>query len=581
MKKEIQREVFSNLNDIQKVNYIKNLLFNRDLSDAFGELLKDEKKDLNIIKFINQVLNDELVIKRIKEQYNLDSIEPKTYVYSKIVSILTFYNKQVILNNFFKSLNKDEIQKLAYFEYQNKTETSISNPIFKKYCMKYEKEAKEKIMLDEEKTEILSFEVDRYNKAFNNKERKSYKKKIITFIVVLIVFSVGFYLYDSSKLLNEYKGLVYPGIYLNDTDLSKTEINKIDDAIKLEKEKIENGKLIITNVNGSYEYTYKDLGISFNETKVSEDIKSYNSNLSYLKKLRMVKTKKRYKTFYLDAVFGEDELKEFVNSLNEKLNTKPINDGLVIDNDHNVSYTKGQKGFILDNEKTINEIKTKLKTISNKTEVNAYGDVIQNEVNNEALSKIDTKVSSFTTYFLNQGNRGHNIVLASSKLNNTIVMPNEVFSYYKVVGPYDSTYGYRPAPVYVDGILSTGNGGGVCQLATTLYNAQLRAGLEIVYRTNHRYAPTYVEKGLDATVYSNTTDFKFKNQYKYPIYIVSYVKGNYVTVDIWTSKDALEGKEFEPYAVYSNGGYLAYLKVIKNGNVIDNIYLNKSYYKSH
>ena len=159
-------------------------------------------------------------------------------------------------------------------------------------------------------------------------------------------------------------------------------------------------------------------------------------------------------------------------------------------------------------------------------------------------------------------------------------MPEEVFSYLKVVGPYGAANGYRPAPIYLKGVSSTANGGGVCQLASTLYNAQLRAGLNTIYRTNHTFAPNYVPKGLDATVYSTTTDFKFKNQYSYPVYIVSYVKGNYLTVDIWSSASALGTKTYEPYSIYSNGGYLSYLKEFENGKLVNQKYLDKSYYRS-
>ena len=175
----------------------------------------------------------------------------------------------------------------------------------------------------------------------------------------------------------------------------------------------------------------------------------------------------------------------------------------------------------------------------------------------------------------------HNINLASRRLNDTILMPGETFSYLKVVGPYGASNGYLPAPIYLNGSTSTANGGGVCQLASTLYNAQLRAGLETVSRRGHTFAPNYVPKGLDATVYSTTTDYKFKNNHEYPIYIVSYVKGNYLTVDIWSNENALEGKMYEPYSVASNGGWLAYLKTIQDGKVIETKYLDKSVYKSH
>ena len=222
-----------------------------------------------------------------------------------------------------------------------------------------------------------------------------------------------------------------------------------------------------------------------------------------------------------------------------------------------------------------------MSNLKEEVKIEAEGSVIPNEVKYESLSSINKKISTYTTYFANAGNRGHNISLASKRLNNTIIMPGETFSYLKVVGPYGASNGYLPAPIYLNGESATANGGGVCQLASTLYMAQLKAGLQTVSRRNHTFAPNYVPKGLDATVYSTTTDYKFKNNYDYPFYIVSYVNGNYLTVDIWSNENALEGKTYEPYSVYSNGGYLAYLKTIKDGKVIETKYLDKSVYKTH
>ena len=113
---------YNSLDDSQKINYVKNLLFNSNLNDALDSILKDEKKDLKWIKIIKDVLDEKLMINRIKEQCNLnDDLSAKAYVYSRILAILDFYKKTVILNAFFKNLNEDEIKMVANYEYQNKT----------------------------------------------------------------------------------------------------------------------------------------------------------------------------------------------------------------------------------------------------------------------------------------------------------------------------------------------------------------------------------------------------------------------------------------------------------------------------
>ena len=96
---------YNSLDDSQKINYVKNLLFNSNLNDALDSILKDEKKDLKWIKIIKDVLDEKLMINRIKEQCNLnDDLSAKAYVYSRILAILDFYKKTVILTEKVRTL---------------------------------------------------------------------------------------------------------------------------------------------------------------------------------------------------------------------------------------------------------------------------------------------------------------------------------------------------------------------------------------------------------------------------------------------------------------------------------------------
>lgn len=400
---------------------------------------------------------------------------------------------------------------------------------------------------------------------------------ILGTIFVILGFTIEFY--KNSKLLSKYEGKIYPGIYLNDINLASVKLSDLDATIKKEKKNILSGTLTITSSKKDVKFTYKDMGIKIDTDGIKESIIKYNNDLPRFKKVKIIKDNKRNKNFYLKGYFDTLSVDNFIIKLEQTLNSKPRNDNLIVDDEHNVRYDKGESGFTLDTNKTRENIINELSVIKEESVVEAEGTIIKNEVTSSNLSSINKKISTYTTYFNNSGNRGHNITLASSKLNGTILMPNDTFSYLNVVGPYGASNGYKPAPIYLNGLLSTANGGGVCQLASTLYMAQLNAGLETVYKTNHTYAPSYVPKGLDATVYSTTTDYKFKNQYSYPIYISSYVKGNYLTVDIWSNENALGGKTYRPYAIYQNGVYLSYLEEKENDKVINKKYLGKSIYK--
>lgn len=167
------------------------------------------------------------------------------------------------------------------------------------------------------------------------------------------------------------------------------------------------------------------------------------------------------------------------------------------------------------------------------------------EITLEKLGKeaFPNKLGSFTTrYDASNRNRSTNLELASKKINGTIVLPGEIFSYNKIVGERTIEKGYKEAAVYSGGKVVEGIGGGICQLSSTLYNAVIYANLEITARNNHRFLTSYVTAGRDATVSWGTIDFCFKNTRNYPIKVESIVKNGVATVTIYGMK---EEKEYE------------------------------------
>lgn len=127
-----------------------------------------------------------------------------------------------------------------------------------------------------------------------------------------------------------------------------------------------------------------------------------------------------------------------------------------------------------------------------------------------------------TTYAFKgeKSSRAHNIELAASKINNTIVNPNELFSFNDIVGPRTKRNGFREAPVIISGDLVEGLGGGVCQVSGTLHASMYLAGMELVEATQHSRKSTYIDAGLDATVFYGSKDLIIRNTYPFPVKIV-------------------------------------------------------------
>lgn len=150
------------------------------------------------------------------------------------------------------------------------------------------------------------------------------------------------------------------------------------------------------------------------------------------------------------------------------------------------------------------------------------------------LKGINCELAAFRTRYSEwEVDRAHNLKLAAQALDGALLMPGEVLSYNERVGQRKPERGYRIAPIFRNGEVEPGLGGGVCQLSTTLYNAALLANLTVVERHNHIMPVHYVPLGRDATVsYEEGIDLKIKNTLSHPIWIAARAKDGYVSVVI-------------------------------------------------
>ena len=160
--------------------------------------------------------------------------------------------------------------------------------------------------------------------------------------------------------------------------------------------------------------------------------------------------------------------------------------------------------------------------------------VTVNDLGKEAFP--DLLASYSTNYATSNKDRTTNLRLAAEKINGTVVMPGEIFSYNAVVGKRTIAAGYKEAAIYQDGEVTSGLGGGICQISTTLYNAAIAANMEIESRRNHMFVPSYSEPGKDATVVWGSTDFKFKNRREYPVKIEASVSDGVANVSFYGLK---------------------------------------------
>ena len=177
------------------------------------------------------------------------------------------------------------------------------------------------------------------------------------------------------------------------------------------------------------------------------------------------------------------------------------------------------------------------------------------------------KIATYSTrYDPSNLNRSNNLSISAKKIDGTILLPGETFSYNQTVGERTIAEGYKEAGAYAGGRVVQDVGGGICQTSSTLYNAALLANLEIVDRSNHQFLTSYVSAGRDATVSWGTIDFQFKNNRTYPIKIEASAKNGVCLMSIYGIK---EETEYEVVIQSDVIAYIPYKTIYENDSSLE------------
>ncbi len=221
---------------------------------------------------------------------------------------------------------------------------------------------------------------------------------------------------------------------------------------------------------------------------------------------------------------------------NLELAIKPVNATLTVDEEEGLIIVPGRFGREIDFDNTFSNLTVQWEEISPLNISIAMKKVLPT-VTAADLQVMGELAYYSTWYNLKETDRSHNLRLAASLLNGVAVKPGEEFSFNSIVGPRTYETGYRDALIITSGKFEPGVGGGICQVSSTLYNACLLAGLDIVERHNHALAVAYVPLGQDATVAYGLQDFRFLNNTNYPIYLRSNAEGGQLSIYIYGHLD--------------------------------------------
>ena len=396
-----------------------------------------------------------------------------------------------------------------------------------------------------------------------NKKRKQFGWCLFILSFLLIVFGIYSGVFS---FVETYDTKVMPVVYLNELDISDKSIADLDDILKNIEDELMKESLILIVAENEFEYSFEELNIKVNAKKVKNAIFEYQDSFTFFEKIKNT-LEPEEKTFFYELVYDDEKIEDIIAEIKMKVDRKATLGGIVVEYNRNVFYRHEVASYELNLEESIAIVKEK---IFSGEKIKLIG--IKGKVKEDILSTIDTKVSSYKTWFDTSSVRATNLRVALSDIDGEVLLPGEVFSFYKYIQkkPYDL--------VDYHGVY----GSGICQIASTLYNAELLAGLETVERYQHGNEMPYVLGGLDATVNfvpSAFLDFKFKNVYEYPIYISAYVENSNAVIELWSNSDAKKGHIYELESVpLGMLGYDSYRYTYQNGKLINKEFLGRDWY---
>ncbi len=317
-------------------------------------------------------------------------------------------------------------------------------------------------------------------------------------------------------------GTIMNGIYFDDIDMSgKT----YDEAVKLIRDKVRSmseANITLNSIGGnSVSVTAQELGLAWNDTNLVADALYVGRSGNIVERYKERKDLEHDRKVYpINVEFDRATVEAIVNEQGDRYNVEAKN-ATLSKADGDFVVTPGTKGEKIDANASVSRI---MSNLDNFTGSDLTIDMVVVEdipkATAEDLEKVHDVIGRYKTSFkTSNADRSGNVRNGTRLVNGTVLLPGDSFSMYQTVSPFTEENGYYLAGSYLNGMVVESLGGGICQVSSTLYNAVLRAELQVDERHNHSMIVSYVDLSSDAAISGTSKDFKFTNNTEYPIYI--------------------------------------------------------------
>lgn len=355
---------------------------------------------------------------------------------------------------------------------------------------------------------------------------------LVSGIVVSFMLFCGFV--GVTELLNN--DVFAKGVFIDGINVSGLNLDEGRQAVEENAAQQLSQIHVTLNYNGNTrQLDAGELGISFNTEEMVTQAYNYN-------KLQSDTVEQRFdKTSYLsggvnfesERIIDQARLRATVDDFASQFIAPAVDASASFDKVSSIfAYTEEQSGTEVDADQLFNDILSAIGQ-QDSTSLQVVSKEVPPVVTADDLERNTVLISSFETTAEFNANRNMNISLIASAVDGLEIKPGETLSLNETTGQRTEEKGYKPASAISDGILVDQVGGGICQLAGTLYNAALLTDLEIVERVNHTWPSVYLPVGQDSTLNWNDKDLKIRNNSDHSVYISAKFKDQKLTVSLY------------------------------------------------
>jgi vancomycin resistance protein YoaR len=349
-------------------------------------------------------------------------------------------------------------------------------------------------------------------------------KSIFVAMACFVVFVVICSVYIIFRK-NELKDRIYPNVYINNVSFAYKNPAEVKSYLDKQNKQYKNVKFLITYKDQIATFSGSLLKIGYDSNTLADQAyligrsKQFHSRI--YQQVKAILNIGRF-DFNPNLVANTQPVEDFLDNLEDRYNKPAENALFTYDNGKVTAFKIEKNGIKIDSQKTLDVIEKKisqLKYSSNLTIAITVPDVtIKPEVSLASINNygiVEEIGHGQSDYSGSIASRVYNVILAAEKFNGVLIPKGAEFSFNDIIGDISASTGYQQAYIIKNGRTVLGDGGGVCQVSTTLFRTALNTGLPITERWAHAYRVHYYENdgkpGLDATTFNPGVDFKFKN----------------------------------------------------------------------